>query len=186
MTDGTTSGSSVLSPADAEALRGTAKWARFLAIVGFVMIGLMVLVGLFAGSMMAKMGSMMGGANAAQMQQMQELQQQMQGMEGMEGVDLSGMEQYQNTGAAAGMMGGAFFTFMFLLVAALYFFPTFLLYQFATKTLKALNGPMDASVLTAGLNSHRRFYKFMGILMIIVLCLYALMFLFIGLGAMMM
>lgn len=186
MTDGTTSGTTQLSHADAEALRGTAKWARFLAIVGFVMIGLMVILGLFAGSMMANFGSMMGGANAAQMEQMREMQEQMQGMEGMEGVDLSGLENYQNGMATAGAASGVMFTIMFLVIAALYFFPTLLLYQFATRTLKSLDGAMDAATLTSGLNSHRRFYKFMGILMIILLSIYALMFVFFGLFAAMM
>lgn len=44
----------------------TAKWGRFLAIVGFVMVGFMVIVALFAGSFMSMMGgeafAMMGGA----------------------------------------------------------------------------------------------------------------------------
>ncbi len=189
MTDGSSSGNSVLSHADAEALRGTAKWAKFLSIVGFVMIGLLVIIALFAGSMMANMANMMGGGTASQMEDMRELQEQMQSMEGMEGVDLSGMEEYQETAAATSAASAVTFTIIFLLSAALYFFPTLMLYQFATRTLKSVNGPMDATTFTSALNSHRRFYKFMGILMIIALCIYALMFIFIafvGLGAAMM
>ncbi len=43
----------------------TARWARFLAILGFITCGLLVLVGLFAGTFMAgTMSSMnMGGAS---------------------------------------------------------------------------------------------------------------------------
>lgn len=44
----------------------TAKWGKFLAIVGFVMVGFMVIAALFAGSIMSMMGNeafaMMGGA----------------------------------------------------------------------------------------------------------------------------
>lgn len=181
MTDGTTSGTTQLSHADTEALRGTAKWARFIAIVGFVIIGLMVLGGIFAGSIIAKMASATSGMQEAQMEQMRELQ----GMEGMEGMDesMAQLEGMQSTGMA---MGGAMYTIMFLLIAALIFFPNFLLYQFGTKTLKSLDGAADATNLTAALNAHRRYYKFSGILLIIVLALYAIIFLVAGLGAMMM
>lgn len=184
MTDDTTSGTTVLSHADAEALRGTAKWARFIAIVGFVIIGLMVLGGIFAGSMIAKMASVTSGMQEAQMEQMRALQE-MQGMEGMEGMEES-MEQLEGMQSTGMAMGGAMYTIMFLLIAALIFFPNFLLYQFGTKTLKALNGGADAATLTAALNSHRRYYKFSGILLIIVLAIYAIIFLFAGLGMMMM
>ncbi|MCB0430928.1 MAG: hypothetical protein H6585_08120 [Flavobacteriales bacterium] len=42
-----------LSTVAADHLKRTAKWARFLSILGFVFIGLMVLVAFFAGGMMA-------------------------------------------------------------------------------------------------------------------------------------
>jgi len=52
-----------------EYMRETAKWARFLSIVGFVMVGLIVLGGVFAGtfmgSMMAAAGSPIGGVGIA-------------------------------------------------------------------------------------------------------------------------
>lgn len=184
MTDSTTSGTTQLSHADAEALRGTAKWARFIAIVGFVIIGLMVLGGIFAGSMIAKLASAGSGMQEAQMEQMRALQE-MQGMEGMEGMEesMEQMEKMQSTGMA---MGGAMYTIMFLVIAALIFFPNFLLYQFGTKTLKSLDGGSDAATLTSALNSHRRYYKFSGILLIIVLSIYALIFLFGGLAVLMM
>ena len=75
---------------------------------------------------------------------------------------------------------------MFLVIAALYFVPTLMLYKFATSTLRSLGGVFVGVTFTRGLNSHRRMYKFMGILTIIVLCLYLLMFIFGGLAAMMM
>ncbi len=40
-------------------LRSTAKWGRFVAIAGFVAIGLVLIVGLFAGALMT---GIMGGA----------------------------------------------------------------------------------------------------------------------------
>ena len=73
---------------------------------------------------------------------------------------------------------GTMYTVIFLLVGALYFVPTLLLFQFATRTLRSLAGSFDPITFTSGLESHRRLYKFMGILMIIVLSIYALFFFF--------
>ncbi len=177
MTDGTTSTSSALSHADAEALRGTAKWARFLAIVGFVIIGLMVIGGIIM--------AMAGVAANNAVEDMGGLEQ-LQNMEGMEEVE--GMEEFQesmreaeklrSSSSSMGMFAGVFGVFFFLVIGVLIFFPNLLLYQFATGTLKALNGPADGLVLTKALNAHRRYYKFAGILTIIVLAIYALFFLF--------
>lgn len=48
-------------------LADTVKWAKFLAIVGFVMVGFIVIVALFAGSMLSSLGSLdpqLGGGAA--------------------------------------------------------------------------------------------------------------------------
>jgi len=141
-----------LSVQDADALRKTAKWARFLAIMGFIMIGLMVLAGFSMGSFMARMMSMQSDMMGTPMP--------------------SGLEQ----------MGTAYLVIS-LLIGALYFVPTLLLYQFASRTLRSLAGTFDPITFTSGLEAHRRLYKFMGILMIIVLSIYALFFLVFALFA---
>lgn len=46
-------------------LAETAKWAKFLAIVGFVMTGLMVILSFFAGAIMTFYSTAMGGAEGA-------------------------------------------------------------------------------------------------------------------------
>ena len=46
-------GHSPLTPMDADILRRTAKWARFLALVGFVTIALVLFAGMFAGRIMS-------------------------------------------------------------------------------------------------------------------------------------
>jgi len=43
----------IITPISASYLREAAKWGKFLAIVGFVIIGIMVLSGLFAGAAMS-------------------------------------------------------------------------------------------------------------------------------------
>jgi hypothetical protein len=42
-------------------LKETAKWGKFLAIVGFVMSGLLIVIGFFAGTFIARMSEMSGG-----------------------------------------------------------------------------------------------------------------------------
>ena len=46
----------VISPIASNYLNETGKWTKFLAIMGFIMIGFIVIVGLFAGTMMSLAG----------------------------------------------------------------------------------------------------------------------------------
>lgn len=128
-----------LTETSREYLREGAKWAYFLSILGFIGIGLMVIMGLFMGSIMASVGSMAGGSN-----------------------DM-------------GMMGGSFFTILYILMAALYFFPVYYLYKFSSNAKAAVDSNDDLTLETAlgYLKSH---YKFIGILTIVVLSIYLLFF----------
>ena len=92
-------------------LRETAKWAKFLAILGFIFVGLYVIMALV---MFAAGGSMAAAS---------------QDLEGMEGMGAGGMM------GAVGAAGGI----VYLLAALLYFFPVLYLYRFATKAQFALN-----------------------------------------------
>src|SRR5688572_23259299 len=47
----------VVSPIASEYLKETGRWGKFLAIVGFCAVGLMVVGGLFAGTIFSLMGS---------------------------------------------------------------------------------------------------------------------------------
>ena len=127
-----------LSTLDADLLRRTAKWARFLAFVGFALIALIVIFGLFAGSMIGRFVA-------------------------KESVTLPSC--------------GALYSLIFLLLAVFYFFPTLFLYRFATRSLKAVNGAFDGGVFSTGLDSLRRLFAFTGVFILIVLCLYASLFL---------
>jgi len=149
-----------LTPVAQGFLKETAKWAKFLAIVGFIFVGLYIIMAI---AMFAMGGAMSSAAS------------EMEGMEGMEGM--SGM-------GAAGMMGGAFLGVIYLLVAILYFFPMLYLYKFASKTQFALNNS-NTDELTNGLENLKSHYKFMGILMLIALIFMALFVLLaiIGIGA---
>lgn len=128
-----------INPETREFLREAAKWAYFLSIVGFVMIGFFVLLAIFAGSIFSAMGSMGGQMGAAS------------------------------------MIGGTFLTVIYLLFAILYFFPVYYLFKFASnlKTAVRGNNSDSLSVAFSFLKSH---YKFIGILTIVMIALYALVF----------
>ena len=110
-------------------LTGAAKWAKFLAICGFVGIGLMVIVAIFAGSMM------------------------------------SSLSNFNNSGFP---MGGGFITVIYLIMAAIYFFPTLFCYKFAINTQKAIE-TNDTLTLTESFNFLHKCFQFIGIITIVML-----------------
>lgn len=78
---------------------------------------------------------------------------------------------------AAGLINPAVFTVMYLIIAALYFFPVLYLFRFSTKMKVALRSDNEAE-LTTSFQNLKSLYKFMGILTAIILGLYALIFVF--------
>lgn len=122
-------------------LKETAKWAYFLSILGFVGIGLLVLLSLFMGTIFSKLGV------------------------------------FGNNFSPAPMMGVGFITFLYLIMAVLYFFPVYYLFQFASKA-KAAFSKNDNETLTTSLEYLKSHYKFMGILAIVIFSLYGVIFLF--------
>lgn len=132
MLDNSTSHVASISVESKSFLIESAKWGRFLAIVGFVMLGIMVIASLF----------MIGAA-----------------------ASIRGM------GGQAAMMG-----IIYLVMVALYFFPTFYLFKFSTKIKAGLTGGSQDDT-TEGFQNLKSMFKFMGILMIVVLSFYALMLL---------
>ncbi len=126
-------------------LAESAKWARFLAILGFIMCGMLVLVGLFMGSFLAgRMSSM-------------------------------------NIGGST-MFSGGIFTFVYILIALLYFFPCLYLFHFGSKMRTALRNN-DQEILLESFKNLKSCFKFYGILAIIVLGFYAIALIAAILGA---
>ena len=121
-------------------LHETAKWAYFLSIIGFIGIGLLVLIAVFFGSIFATAGAMGSGMGAL------------------------------------GAMGGTFITVIYLIMAALYFFPVYYLNKFATNAKEAFR-VNDTQSLTKSFEYLKSHYKFMGIFTIVLISLYVLMFL---------
>lgn len=125
-------------------LRESAKWSMFLAIMGFIGIGFMVLAGIFMGTIMSSlpMGNEMGGR--------------------MSNNPFAMMP---------GLMAG-----FYILIALLYFFPIYYLYKYASNTKVALQST-NPDLLTEALGYLKSHHKFLGIMMIVIISLYILMFL---------
>lgn len=117
------------------------RWTKFLAIVGFVMLGIIALLGLFMGSIMS---TAMGGS-------------------------------------AMGAMGSIGLTLLYLLMAVLYFYPTYALYKYSVLIKPALANA-DTELFNKAINYKKNMFVYMGVLMIIVIALYALIFIFAIMG----
>jgi hypothetical protein len=130
-------------------LSQAAKWAKFLAIVGFVFCGFFLLWGIFAGTIINIFTSKLGSESAFPM----------------------------GSAAAAGLSNAILFIFA-LIFAAVYFFPCFFLYRFATKMQVALRNN-DQGFLNNSFGNLKSFYKYIGILMIIALSFFLLEILFV-------
>jgi hypothetical protein len=123
-------------------LGDTARWAKFLSILGFIFIGLMVIMAFSIGVIMSKFTS-----------------------------------QLNDSSAVASALPSAIFTFIFLVFAVLYFFPTLFLYRFATRMQMAIRNN-DQPQLIGSFRSLKSCFRFIGILTIIVLGLYVLLIFF--------
>lgn len=111
-----------------------ARWARFLAIIGFIFIGLIVVMASFMGTV------------------------------------FSGFDQ---EGTGLGSFGGPLISVVYLIMAGIYLIPTIFLFLFGKKTMEALERK-DQILLNEGLENQKSLFKFLGIITIIVLALYAL------------
>ena len=119
-------------------LKESAKWTKFLSILGFIGIGFMVIAALF-------MGVIMGSVGGA-----------------------------YNAGAMAGLSSGII-TIVYLAMAALYFFPVMYLYKYSVRMKEALQSS-NSDTLTEAFSNLKSHYKFIGVLTIVIISLYVLMF----------
>ena len=118
----------VVSQSMLDSLNATRPWAKFLAIVGFVMVALMVIVGL----------AMLGAGSA---------------LAGQSGL-------------------GGMFAVVYLLFAVLYFMPCLFLFRYA-KAIAAIPASGQAAMENA-LGQQKSFWKFMGVLTLVLLCIYVI------------
>ena len=115
-------------------LKETARWAKFLGILGFVFCGLMLLIGIFAGSFMATAFS----------------------------------------AGRSSVLGGTFYTIVYVALALLYFFPCLYTYNFGSRMQTALRSN-DQDSLNNALKNLKSCYRFVGILAIVSIGLWVLL-----------
>lgn len=120
-------------------LKETAKWAYFLAILGFVGIVFLALLGVFMGTIFSNLGAFNRGASPMP------------------------------------MMGTTLITCLYLILAGVYFFPVYYLYQFASRIKLALRDS-DNEKLTNSFEYLKSHYKFMGIMALVMVSLYGVVF----------
>ena len=120
-------------------LRETAKWAYFLSILGYIMVGFIVVAAIFAGAIFTTIGHMMP------------------------------VEQMGMFSSAFGII----MTVVYLLLAALYFFPIYYLNKFSSNLKRAIKNK-DSQTLANSFEYLKSHYKYIGIMAVITLSFYAL------------
>ena len=83
------------------------------------------------------------------------------------------MSGFSSTSSGAGVMSGTIVTVIYIVIALVYFFPCLYLFNFSSKMQAALRGNQQ-DVLNTSFRSLKSCFKFMGVLMIIMLCFWIL------------
>lgn len=119
-------------------LKEIAKWSYFLSIVGFVFLVLIIVGGVFFGSLMS---------------------------------EISNASAYQydafNTGVSL------WTSIAYVIIAVIYFFPIYYLFNFSKKMKLALKNK-NPEVLASAFSNLKSHYKFLGIFTITLLSIYTL------------
>jgi hypothetical protein len=118
-------------------LQTTSKWANFLAILGFIFVGLIVFTSLLLLILSPFIGS------------------------------------WPFFGSKFGIPF-VFFGIIYVVMAALYFFPALYLYNFASKAKKAVDSNNQTIIDDSFLNL-KKLFRFLGIMTIVIMSLYLLM-----------
>jgi hypothetical protein len=124
-------------------LSETARWGKFLAIVGFIMCGILFLLGLILPAYFNKMSS---------------------------------YSPYRQQNVF-GSMGVGFIFFIYIIIAIIYFFPCLYLLRFSNSTKAAL-ASNDQFKLTDSFRNLKTLFKYVGVVTIVILSIYALMIVF--------
>ena len=141
-----TNQSAVITPAMIHSVSGLGPWTRFLAIMGFITVGFMLIVSAFL-----LVAGILGGTVSRDL---------------------------------GGTVVPIMMTVMYVIMAVVYLFPALYLWQSAGAVVRLKNGAVREGMETA-LEKHRKFWKFIGILVIVFLVLYPIMMFAIIGGSMM-
>lgn len=116
-------------------LKEIAQWTKFLSIVGFFFVALLMIIGVFAGSVYKQL--------------------------------------FDELSRQSGVNMGLLISALYLVFAIVYFFPILFLFKFA-KHLKIALQTKENTDLENSFEKLKSHYKFIGVLTIITLSLYAL------------
>ncbi len=131
----------------------TARWGKFLAIAGFAMCGLIVIMGFSVGAIMAASTSMFQPLVAR-----------------------------EDRTAILAPVFSVVFGAMYMVLAVVYFFPCLFLYRFSVRLRSALK-TNDQVKLNQSFKAQRYLFRYVGILSIIALALVAIEVLAVGVMA---
>lgn len=118
----------------------TRKWSMFMAILGFIGIGIILVLGLFAGVFL----SVFKGGNAE-----------------------------------LGITESLLVFLLIILISAIYFFPVLYLFRFSKHTSNAVR-TLEKAELHKAIKNLRRYFVYLGVLIIIVLVIYVIAFIVAG------
>jgi hypothetical protein len=119
-----------IDPSSQAALSDGAKWGKFLAIIGFIFCGLIVIGAIGLGVYLGSAANVMGTAYAGGM-----------------GLGIS---------------------MVYIFMAAIYFFPCLFLYNYSNQIKEAI-ATSNQEAMAKGFSNLRTLFKFVGILMIVVI-----------------
>jgi hypothetical protein len=112
-------------------LNSTRKWTMFLAILGFIFLGFIIVFGLIAGTFLSTFKS-----------------------------------NEVNLGIPESLM-----IILFIVIAAIYFFPVYFLFQFSRHTSKAVE-TLDKQDLNRAVKNLKAYFTYIGIMAIVVISIY--------------
>lgn len=132
-------------------LNTTRKWTMFFAILGFIFIGLMLLGCVIAGVLLNSLPGL---------------------------SEFESVEDMESVGLMAGAARIMLIVFM-VIFAIIYFFPFYYLLRFSQHTSRAIK-KLSSEELTMALRNLKAYWLYIGVLVIIVLSVYLLIFIIAG------
>jgi hypothetical protein len=118
-------------------LSDAARWARFLAIMGFIFCGFIVAIGIF-----------------------------------VDVIYKSIINQYTFSNNPMGFLH-AFLPVIYIIIAGIYLFPFMYLYRFATKAKSGMDVNSQADII-ASIAQLKKLFRFVGVILLIGLSIYAI------------
>ncbi|MCD6091885.1 MAG: hypothetical protein J7J72_10320 [Bacteroidales bacterium] len=116
-----------------------ARWARFISILGFILLTFLVIVGIFIGPILSMLNDKMDIASST------------------------------------ATLSGGLIAAIYIAIAVIYFFPIFYLFQFSHGFIKAYKAENEES-LNNSFRFLKKHYTFIGIMLIVVIVLYIVLF----------